>query len=108
MVPNHGYNVIQHNNCQNLKSLFFQDETPKSRGQTVVRNIELQQDNTTMQLAMWRNKSSSPVKVGDRVTCTHVRVIHNPHLQALSLNTTTKSEIKVGMLSCKIQYVGIN
>ncbi len=58
----------------------------------MVRNIQLKDGDKQMQLALWKDKSTSPVKIGNRVEVTNVRVIYNTHLEACSLNSTAKTD----------------
>ena len=76
---------------------FQQDETPQQRRTGVVRKVTLEDETskTTMQLALWGKKGTSPAKIGDKIKARSVRVVKNTLLKQLSLSSTSLSEIQV-------------
>ena len=95
--------MLEFSNCLQNESeitlahfcVLSQDQQPQPASGSVVRNMNLEQDGNKVQLALWGKKTTSPVKIGDKVRVSHVKVIQNTYLQALSLKTTAMTEIKV-------------
>ena len=60
-----------------------------------MRNIRIEEDEKSINLALWGPKATSPVKMGNRISCSHLTAKWNDHLQEIGLNSTTMSDIKV-------------
>ena len=73
----------------------YQDSTVSQTANSTVRNIQVRDDTSTIQVALWNAAASSPVKSGDRIKITHTSPKHNKFLKTLALNTTIHSTIEV-------------
>ena len=64
-------------------------------GTQLVCNLRITDRDGSIQLALWNKHSTSPVRLGNKIKCSHVTVKNNDYLHELSLATTGNTKIEV-------------
>ncbi|XP_038062404.1 uncharacterized protein LOC119732881 [Patiria miniata] len=86
----------------------MQDELPRRvRDTQSVRNIKVKDDNGQINVALWNDKANSPVKLGDKVTVTHLNTKHSDYLKEVSASSTVKTAIEIAVEEVQVEVITV-